>query len=241
MKIKYTEKYVSLGKKTYKIIIPHETEGFVNGPYILDADRKAFQALAFSMMELIQHKDTIIHFQLWNNAPAEIMYFWKRDENRSENFDVVFFSHALQFKIKDWKMLRNKAKKVKGNVKTVDLDLNWATAKTTKLNSKFSKTDIYHKEKDRFIYRFAFDTHFFIGGVQSFTEFYLDIVEFLGKNLEHKYKATPFVDWMYLPQEFYRPYDTNYRGAMEIGFWDRRYEKAHEDAIEKSLRRYSTK
>lgn len=234
MKIKYTEKIVRLGSKTYKVIIPDETDGFVNGEYIMDGDRKAFQAIAFSMMHLIENKDTIIYFNLWNNKPAKIMYKWERSGKRCENFDVVFMSHALQFKIKDWKEIRNKLKKTKAYKHSEKFNLDWASGKAERLKSKFEKKEIYIKQKDRFNYRFEYDTHFFVGGVQSFTELFIDISEYLKTNLEQYYMSFPDMEWTFLPQFVNRK--LRFDDPMEIGFWDRRFEEVHEREFKKGWR-----
>ena len=221
MKIRYTEKTVTLGNRAYTVIIPKDVGGFVNKQNILDGDRDSFQALVFGMMELIEHKDnTIVYFPLWKNVPAELMYPWDRSENRSDNFDVVFLSHALQFPLKNWKTLRQKLKKAPGKDHNIDFNFQWAVEKATRIKGNFERTKTYYKDIANFKRYFRFDTHFFVGGVYSFCSFLCDIARFLEQNLEQKYRTSVYVDWTSLPLDYKYDY-------MEIGLWDRRYEKEH--------------
>ena len=226
MIIKYIEKTVTLGKKTYTVIIPRDIDGFVNLRYIMDADRKTFQALCFSMMRLIENKNLIVWFPLWNNKPAKSMYNIKGYmESRCENFDVIFLSHALQFPLCNWKALRQKLKKAKGKYHKENFNFNWACNKAERLSKDFDTKKFGLRKKDTLKYSFKFDTHIFVGGVRSFTDFFNICADFLKKHSEDYFRFTPDMDWSFLPQD-----DKSIRffdDPMEIGFWDRRYEEKH--------------
>lgn len=239
MIVRYTEKIVNLGKREYTVIVPKDIGGFVNTEYIMDGDRNTFQAIVFSLMKLIEHKDTIIYFPLWKNKVAEIMYERARsrnkEPNRIENFDVVFFSHALQFKVHEWKEPRSKLRKIRGKTHKIDFDYDWALDKVTRLNKKFEKTKIHYKDIDNFKYHFRFDTHIFVGGVQSFVRLFMDISEYLPQNFEILYKTEPDMFYVCMPTQCNRK--NNYEEPMELGFWDRRYEKEHAEVVKKAWNR----
>lgn len=225
MRLKYTEKKVCLGKREYTVIIPDGIDSFVNTEYIMDADRCSMEAILVSMIMLIENRNYIIYFPLWKNKLAKGIYRSPITENRYQNFDVVFLSHTLQFLIHDWKELRAKLRKVKGKPHTKEINLILSDKTIENIYKKHEKTNAYYKKQDLFDRYFRFDTHFLIGGPYSFAKTYTIMREFLKDNLEEEYMTSLFSYWRILPQVCSPK--NNCLKEIEIGFYDRRYEKDH--------------
>lgn len=225
MQLKYTEKKVNLGKREYTVIIPQGIDSFVNTEYIMDADRHSMEAILISMIMLIGNKNLIVYFPLWKNKLAKGIYRSPKTENRYQNFDVVFLSHTLQFPIHDWKELREKLRKVKGKSHTKEINLILSDKTIENLCKKHEKTNTYYKKRDLFDRYFKFDTHFLVGGPYAFAKTYTIMREFLKDNLEEEFMSSVFLYWRILPQVCSPKND--WLEEMEIGFYDRRYEKDH--------------
>ena len=224
MYLKYTEKKVNLGKREYTIIIPHGIDSFVNNEFAMDMDRRSMEAILVSMIMLIENKSLIIYFPIWKNKLAKDMYYRsQKTENRYQNFDVVFLSHSLQFPVHDWKELRTILRKVKGKVHTKEINLILSDKTIENLCNKHKRTNAYYKKRDLFDRYFRFDTHFLIGGPYAFAKTYTIMREFLKDNLEEEFMTSLFSYWRILPQVCSPKND--WTPEIEIGFYDRRYEK----------------
>lgn len=227
MYLKYTEKKVDLGKNEYTVIIPYGIDSFVNNEFIMDADRHSMEAILISMIMLIKNRNLIVYFPLWKNKFAEGIYRSSITENRCQNFDVVFMSHTLQLPIHDWKELRAKLRKVKGEPHTKEINLILSDKTIENLCKKHEKINAYFKKQDLFDRYFRFDTHFLVGGPYAFAKTYTIMREFLTNNLEQEYMTSLFPYWWILPQVCSPKND--WLDEIEIGFYDRRYEQDHKN------------
>lgn len=228
MIMKYITKIVKLGKQEYTVVVSCQIDGFVNSEWIMDADRKALNALLVSMAMLLENRNLIIYFPLWHNKIAKDLYRTDDLDNRQQNFDVVFMFHTLQFPIHHWKELRRKLKKIKCSLHTKEINLFATDEKIGRLCDKHKKKDIYFKERDLFDRYFRFDTHFFIGGPYDFAQSYNELRKLLDTPLEHNFCSHYFQNWVAFPQVCSAKNDWLER--IEIGFYDHFLRKDHKNA-----------
>lgn len=235
MILRYTEKKVRLGEREYRVIIPRDIDGFVNREYIMDADRAALHSILLSMALLMENKKAILYFPLWKNKPTSGLYIDCNFENRYENFDVVFLSHTLQFKVDDWKKIRCRLGKIKGEYHTRDINIVDFEKRAQQICKSYEKSDRYYKKLDLLDRRFRFDTLIFIGGPYSFARSFIELKELISLPLESNYISSFYQDWIALPER--RWSRKRYEDAIEIGFYDRGLVKDRKSAMNEDEKR----
>lgn len=167
----------------------------------MDADRMELNAILMSLYLMIENKERIIYFPLWNNKVADKnMYRKPLTENRYQNFDVMMLSHTLQFPIHDWKELRAKLRKARGQPHSKEIVLSQAKEKMNRIYQKHKKTDAYFKRFDEIGRYFRFDTHFLVGGPYFFATFFWRLHEVLAELLEHRLSTWHWLTWVAIPQ-----------------------------------------
>lgn len=229
MILRYVEKKVRLDEREYTVVLPQDIGGFVNREYIMDADRAALNSLLLSMAVLMERREVIIYFPLWKNKPASDLYMEETSEKRYENFDVVFLSHTLQFPACDWKKLRLRMRKIKGEYHTRDINIIDFEKRAHWICKAYEKREACYKKLDLLDRRFRFDTLIFIGGPYSFARSFIELKELISLPLESNYISSFYQNWISLPER--RWSRKRYEDTIEIGFYDRGLVKDHKAAM----------
>ena len=220
MKLTYTKKVVKRKTGEYTVIIPDGTENFLNNKYIFDADREGLNAILMSVLLMTKRKDLIIYFPVMSNTLPD-RYFPKANEyvvSEKARGDVVFFHHAAQIPVSDWKEIRRSLMFTKGIKAAFCADIDFEYRQCMK-RYKDVERFVCTEKKDLFLFKRKFETFFFIGGRSTFTEFFIDLKKMLDLPLEENFKASPMNDYVF--------FNTGYGKDIlvefpELGFFDER-------------------
>lgn len=218
MKLTYTKKIVKRRNKELAIIIPDNIDGFLNNCTIFDADRKGLNSILMSALIMMKEKNIVVYFPLQKN---EIEFYWAKGKSfilgEKEICDVVFMHHSTQTPISDWKEIKQSLKYSKSVREHFEADINFECDMYEKEYEKFEKSELGYKLKDVFSHHNRFDTCFFVGGLFSYMQLFIDLKDMLELPLEENFKNGKEADYIF----FIDNYKKNGYDCPELGFFDK--------------------
>lgn len=211
-----TKKIIKIKNKEISVIIPDNIEGVLNNQVVFDADRKGLNSIMMSAL-MIKKKNIIVYFPLQKN---DITHYWaKRNSNiigEKLIYDVVFMHHSTQIPVSEWKKIKQAFKYSKSIRESFEVNINSEYNACENEYKKFEKTERYYKRKDVFLHCSRFDTCFFIGGLFSYMQLFMDLKDMLELPLEENLKTGAGFDYVYFIEDGKRcGYDFH-----ELGFFD---------------------
>lgn len=220
MKLTYTKIPVKIKNKEISVVIPDNIDGFLNNQVIFDADRKGLNAIMMSALMMIQKKDIIAYFPLQKN---DITHYWAKWNStiigEKVIYDVVFIHHSSQIPISEWKKIKQAFKYSKSVRESFEVNINSEYNAYENEYKKFEKTELYYKRKDVFSHYSRFDTCFFVGGLFSFMQLFMDLKDMLELPLEENLKTGAGFDCVCFIEDGKRcGYD-----FPELGFFDKTF------------------
>lgn len=218
MKLTYTKILVKIKNKEISVVIPDNINGFFNNQVMFDADRKGLNSIMMSALMMIKKKNVMVYFPLQKN---DITHYWAKFNSTIIGekliYDVVFMHHSTQIPVSEWKEIKQAFKYSKHTRESFEANIDSEYNAYAKEYARFEKTKLYYKHKDVFSHCCRFDTCFFVGGLFSFMQLFMDLKNMLELPLEENLKSGAGFDYVCFIEDGDRcGYD-----FPELGFFDK--------------------